>query len=84
MKETPNIFTILDRYIDDLFAPEDEMLAAALNEARKAGLPGIRSLLDKFIYLLAKIVVLDASSKSVRLAAILPVLKGTTGWLSRE
>ncbi len=56
--ETPNIFTILDRYIDDLFAPEDEALKVARREARKAGLPEIQvsSGQGKFIYLLAKIV----------------------------
>jgi predicted O-methyltransferase YrrM len=58
MMETPNIFTILDRYIDDLFAPEDEVLTAARKEARKAGLPEIQvsSGQGKFIYLLAKMV----------------------------
>jgi predicted O-methyltransferase YrrM len=56
--ETPNIFTILDHYIDDLFAPEDEVLKAARKEARKAGLPEIQisSGQGKFIYLLAKLV----------------------------
>jgi hypothetical protein len=58
MMETPNIFTILDRYIDDLFAPEDEGLTAALKEARKAGLPEIQISAGqgKFLYLLAKMV----------------------------
>jgi predicted O-methyltransferase YrrM len=58
MMETPNIFTILDRYIDDLFAPEDEALTLARKEARKAGLPEIQvsSGQGKFIYLLAKVV----------------------------
>jgi predicted O-methyltransferase YrrM len=56
--DTPNIFTILDRYIDDLFAPEDEVLMAALKEARKAGLPEIQVSAGqgKFVYLLAKVV----------------------------
>jgi predicted O-methyltransferase YrrM len=56
--EAPNIFTILDRYIDDLFAPEDEVLTAALKEARKAGLPEIQVSAGqgKFVYLLAKVV----------------------------
>jgi predicted O-methyltransferase YrrM len=56
--ETPNIFTVLDRYIDDLFAPEEEVLTAARKEARKAGLPEIQisSGQGKFIYLLAKVV----------------------------
>jgi predicted O-methyltransferase YrrM len=55
--ETPNIFTTLDRYIDDLFAPEDEVLTAARKEALKAGLPEIQisSGQGKFIYLLAKV-----------------------------
>jgi predicted O-methyltransferase YrrM len=42
MLEMPNIFTILDRYINDPFAPEDEVLTAALQEAHKAGLPEIQ------------------------------------------
>jgi predicted O-methyltransferase YrrM len=56
--DTPNIFTILDRYIDDLFAPEDEVLMVALKEARKAGLPEIQVSAGqgKFVYLLAKVV----------------------------
>jgi predicted O-methyltransferase YrrM len=58
MMETPNIFAILDRYIDDLFAPEDEVLRVAQKEARKAALPEIQvsSGQGKFIYLLAKVV----------------------------
>jgi predicted O-methyltransferase YrrM len=58
MLETPNIFIIIDRYIDELFAPGDEVLTAALKEARKAGLPEIQVSAGqgKFIYLLAKIV----------------------------
>jgi predicted O-methyltransferase YrrM len=58
MMEMPNIFTILDRYIDDLFAPEDAVLTAALEEARKAGLPEIQVSAGqgKFVYLLAKVV----------------------------
>jgi predicted O-methyltransferase YrrM len=58
MLQTPDLFTIVDRYIDDLFAPEDEALAAALKDARKAGLPEIQlsSGQGKFIYLLAKMV----------------------------
>jgi predicted O-methyltransferase YrrM len=56
--ETQNIFATIDRYIDDLFAPEDEVLTAARKEARKAGLPEIQvsSGQGKFIYLLAKTV----------------------------
>jgi predicted O-methyltransferase YrrM len=58
MMESANIFTILDRYIDNLFAPEDEVLTAARKEARKAGLPEIQVSAGqgKFIYLLAKVV----------------------------
>jgi predicted O-methyltransferase YrrM len=56
--ETQNIFATIDRYIDDLFAPEDEVLTAARKEARKAALPEIQvsSGQGKFIYLLAKAV----------------------------
>jgi predicted O-methyltransferase YrrM len=58
MMETANIFTILDHYIDNLFAPEDEVLTAARKEAGKAGLPEIQVSAGqgKFIYLLAKVV----------------------------
>src|ERR1700680_755776 len=58
MIQTPDLFTILDRYIDDLFVPCDDVLTAALEEARKACLPEINVSpgQGKFLYLLAKIV----------------------------
>jgi len=58
MLQTPDLFTILDRYIDDLFVPCDDVLTAALEEARKACLPEINVSpgQGKFLYLLAKIV----------------------------
>jgi predicted O-methyltransferase YrrM len=58
MLGTPDIFTILDHYIDDLFVPEDEILVAALEEACQAGLPEIQISAGqgKFIYLLAKMI----------------------------
>jgi len=51
------MFAIVDRYIDDLFAPEDEALRGALASARAAGLPDIQITAGqgKFLYLLAKI-----------------------------
>ena len=37
----PDIFTLVDRYVDGLFAPEDEALAAVHETARAAGMPNI-------------------------------------------
>src|SRR5271163_1087536 len=53
-----DLFVTLDRYIDALFAPEDEPLQAALAEARAEGLPQIQVSpgQGKLIYLLAKLV----------------------------
>jgi predicted O-methyltransferase YrrM len=58
MPEPPDLFTIIDYYISELFAPTDDALEFALNLARKAGLPEIQvsASQGKFIYLLAKIV----------------------------
>jgi predicted O-methyltransferase YrrM len=58
MPETPDLFIAIDDYIADLFAPTDDALAFALNEARKAGLPEIQvsAAQGKFLYLLAKLV----------------------------
>ena len=58
MPETLDLFTIIDRYIDDLFVPADDVLEEALIEARKSGLPEIQVSAGqgKFIYLLAKLV----------------------------
>ena len=55
---TPDIFTQVDRYIDDLFAPEDAALTGALERSRAAGLPEIQISAGqgKFLYLLAKLV----------------------------
>lgn len=51
-------FVAIDRYIDDLFAPEDDQLLSALEEAKAAGLPHIQvsASQGKFLYLLAKLV----------------------------
>lgn len=58
MPEPPDLFTILDYYISELFAPTDDALEYALNLARTAGLPEIQvsASQGKFIFLLAKIV----------------------------
>ncbi|WP_422003724.1 O-methyltransferase [Pyruvatibacter mobilis] len=37
----PDIFTLVDRYLDGLFASEDEALAAVHETARAAGMPNI-------------------------------------------
>jgi predicted O-methyltransferase YrrM len=54
----PDLFVAIDRYIDGLFAPEDAALAAALADAKAAGLPPIQVSAGqgKLIYLLARLV----------------------------
>ncbi|MES1202849.1 MAG: O-methyltransferase [Pseudomonadota bacterium] len=58
MTDAPDLFNSVDRYIDELFAVEDEHLKAALEACRSAGLPQIQVSpgQGKLIYLLAKIV----------------------------
>jgi predicted O-methyltransferase YrrM len=58
MPVTPNLFIIIDFYIDDLFARDDEVQKSALDAARGAGLPEIQVSAGqgKFIYLLAKMI----------------------------
>jgi len=53
-----DIFTRVDRYIDDLFAPEDAALTGALERSRAGGLPDIQVSAGqgKFLYLMAKLV----------------------------
>jgi caffeoyl-CoA O-methyltransferase len=53
-----DLFVALDRYIDDLFAPEDDALLAAVAEARAEGLPQIQVSpgQGKLLYLLARLV----------------------------
>ena len=53
-----DLFVVLDRYIDDLFAPEDAALREAVAEARAGGLPQIQVSAGqgKLLYLLAKLV----------------------------
>jgi len=55
---TDDIFTRVDRYIDDLFAPEDAALTGALERSRAGGLPDIQVSAGqgKFLYLMAKLV----------------------------
>lgn len=58
MPDVPDLFTVIDHYINDLFVPADEGLAFSLNEARRSGLPEIQVSpgQGKFIYLLAKLI----------------------------
>ncbi|HWA23296.1 MAG TPA: O-methyltransferase [Caulobacterales bacterium] len=58
MTDAPDLYNSIDRYIDELFAVEDEHLKAALKACRSAGLPEIQVSpgQGKLIYLLAKIV----------------------------
>jgi caffeoyl-CoA O-methyltransferase len=53
----PDIFSIVDFYIDELFAPEDGVLRQALANARDAGLPEIQVSpgQGKLLYLLARL-----------------------------
>ncbi|HSZ56540.1 MAG TPA: O-methyltransferase [Tepidisphaeraceae bacterium] len=55
---SPDLFSIIDHYIDDLFVPEDDVLKSVLRRARTAGLPEIQVSRGqgKFIYLLAKMI----------------------------
>jgi predicted O-methyltransferase YrrM len=58
MPESSDLFTKIDNYIAELFAPTDDALEFALNQARTSGLPEIQvsASQGKFIYLLAKLV----------------------------
>ncbi|HVN00564.1 MAG TPA: O-methyltransferase [Caulobacteraceae bacterium] len=58
MPDAPDLFNVVDAYIDALFAPEDEVLRAALHDARTGGLPPIQvsAAQGKFLYLMAKLV----------------------------
>jgi predicted O-methyltransferase YrrM len=53
-----DIFTQVDHYIDELFAPEDAALTGALERSSAAGLPEIQVSAGqgKFLYLLAKMI----------------------------
>jgi predicted O-methyltransferase YrrM len=58
MTATSPIFADVDRYIDGLFAPVDDILTSALARARDAGLPEIHVSAGqgKLVYLLAKMI----------------------------
>src|ERR1700684_4612121 len=58
MPRNTDLFVTIDGYIDGLFAPEDEALRAAVEEARAEGLPQIQVSAGqgKLLYLLAKLV----------------------------
>jgi predicted O-methyltransferase YrrM len=53
-----DIFVSVDRYIDDLFAPQDEALTGAVANSRAAGLPDIQISAGqgKLLYLLARMI----------------------------
>jgi len=55
---TQDLFVAIDRYIDELFAPEDMALREAVAEARAEGLPQIQVSAGqgKLLYLFAKLV----------------------------
>lgn len=55
---TDSLFAEVDRYIDDLFAPTDAALEAALTKAREAGMPAIQISAGqgKLLYLLARLI----------------------------
>ena len=57
MFKTPDIFSIVDHYISDLYVAEDDALVGAVSAARRSGLPSIEVSpgQGKFLYLLAKI-----------------------------
>ncbi|HEY1447021.1 MAG TPA: O-methyltransferase [Caulobacteraceae bacterium] len=56
--DSPDIFLAVDRYIDGLFAPEDDALAAAMAASKAAGLPAIQISAGqgKLLYLLARMI----------------------------
>jgi predicted O-methyltransferase YrrM len=58
MSDSSDLFTVVDQYIDELFAPQDDVLKSALLRATQAGLPEIHVSpgQGKLIYLLAKMV----------------------------
>jgi len=58
MFKAPNLFAIVDHYIDELFAPEDDALTQAVAQAASAGLPSIQVSPNqgKLLYLFAKLV----------------------------
>jgi predicted O-methyltransferase YrrM len=58
MPDAPDLFSIVDHYIDELFAPADDVLKDVLRQARDAALPEIQVSAGqgKFIYLLAKLI----------------------------
>ena len=57
MDDTTSLLRRIDDYVEDLFAPKDETLEAALRDAQGAGLPEIHvsAVEGKLLYLLAKI-----------------------------
>ncbi len=77
--EGTDIFVGVDRYIDALFAPQDDALTAALADSRAAGLPDIQVSAGqgKLLYLLARMT-------SARRILELGTLGGySTIWLAR-
>jgi predicted O-methyltransferase YrrM len=58
MFTAPDLFAIVDYYIDELFAPEDEALTLAVEDSARAGLAAIQVSPNqgKLLYLFAKMV----------------------------
>ena len=56
MFQSPDLFTIVDYYIDELFAPDDEALRQSIERAEREGLPRIQVSPNqgKLLYLIAK------------------------------
>ena len=79
MPGQPDLFSVVDAYIDALFAPEDAALKTALANARAAGLPEIQVSPGqaKLLYLIARMV-------GARRVLELGTLAGySTIWLAR-
>ena len=73
------LFDAIDRYIEDLFVPDDPVLDAALADAHAAGMPDIHVSAGqgKFLYLLAK---LTAARRVLEIGTLAAY---STIWLAR-
>ena len=79
MPMTADLWTAVDRYVADLFAPDDDVLEAALEASRAAGLPSINvsPVQGRFLHLLARAI-------SARTILEIGTLGGySTIWLAR-
>jgi predicted O-methyltransferase YrrM len=79
MFTTPDLFSIVDHYITDLYVKEDDALVEAVTAARGFGLPPIEvsPAQGKFLYLLAKI------ARARRILEIGTLGGYSTIWLAR-